>query len=73
LVTVLSEIAVLFPARAPIIEPIIDKTNPPKINIHKEVVKRIGSLIKIMTSALQIMGTYQMLPGFFLIIIVRSG
>jgi len=62
----LSEMAVLFPARAPIIETIIDITNPPNINIHKEVVQKIGSSIKIMASALQIIGTYKMLPGFFL-------
>ena len=58
--------AFLFPTRAPIIETIIDETNPPKRNIHKEVVKRIGSLIKIMASALQMIGTYQILLGFFL-------
>jgi hypothetical protein len=64
----LPETALLLPFCAPIIEAIIDSTNPPHIGIHIDVLfQKCGSTIAaIIPITLQIMGTYQMLLGFFL-------
>jgi DNA polymerase sigma len=63
-----TEMAFLFPTRAPIIEVIIDSTNPPHIGIHIDVlIQKFGSIIAgRITKALHISRTYQILLGFFL-------
>jgi hypothetical protein len=68
LVTGLSEMAVPLPFRAPIIEVIIDSTNPPHIGIHIDMpIQKPGSAMEaIITNALLISRTYQKLLGFFL-------
>ena len=69
LVQELSEIIAFLPFLAPIIEANIDSTNPPHIGIHIGVIQKFGSIIAaIIPIALQMMGTYQMLLGFFLTI-----
>jgi hypothetical protein len=45
----------------------IDNTHPPHINIHNDDTQKLGSsMAENIPTALQIMGTYQMLLGFCL-------
>ena len=68
LVQGLSDIIDFLPFRAPIIEVIIDRTNPPHIGIHIDVlIQKFGSTIAgRITKALHIIRTYQILLGFLL-------
>ena len=68
LVQGLSDIIDFLPFRAPIIEAIIDSTNPLHIGIHIDVlIQKLGSaMAAIIPIVLQMMGTYQILLGFFL-------
>jgi hypothetical protein len=55
----------IFPTLAPMIDAIIDSTHPPQMGIHIVVFQKLGSTkAEIISKALQINGTYQILLGF---------
>ena len=61
------KISFLLPNLAPIIETIIDSTQPLQITIQSELIQKFGSMMaEIIPMMLHNTGTYQILFGFCL-------